>query len=108
MKMIENKRDCTFEILRPTEKGNTQEHVESYACELSACHAAPHTSGAGRKQNVAHVLGVDRDRLKLSGGVDEEVGPREIGGDTVRRRRGIGAQTNGRVQCVALTGQHNL
>lgn len=72
---------------------------------LSACHAAPHTSGAGRKQNVAHVLGVDCDRLELGGGVDEEVGPREVGGAAVRY---FGAQTNGRVQRVALAGQHNL
>ncbi len=54
------------------------------------------------------MFGVDRDRVKLGGGVDEEVGPREIGGDTVRRRGGIGAQANGRVQCIALAGQHNL
>jgi hypothetical protein len=59
-----------------------------------------HTRGARRKQNIAHVLRVDRDSIKLGSGADEKVGPHEVGL--------VGAQSNGRVQCVALTGQHNL
>lgn len=64
------------------------------------CYPHPHTRGAGREEDIAHVLGVHGDRIKLGRGADEKVGPREVGL--------IGAQTNGGVQRVALAGQHNL